>query len=163
MHDAVRVFLEDVKRIHPDHFKKKRVLEVGSQDLNGSAREYFKKCEYTGVDWQPGKGVDVVALAHELTYPDNTFDVVVSTECMEHDVHAKLTVSNIIRMLKPGGLCIITAASDNREPHELYCGVDSYYGNIPISFFAEYHKQFKDWEVRQTRNGEDIQFFGIKA
>ncbi len=163
MHQAVRDFLEDVKQKRPEYFKKKKVLEVGSQDLNGTARDYFRKCDYTGVDWQPGKGVDLVALAHELTFPDGTFDVIVSTECLEHDMHARQTVGNMIRMLKPGGLCIITAASDNREPHELYCGVDSYYGNIPVSFFNEFHAQFKEWEVRLTRNGEDIQFYGFKA
>ena len=64
----------------------KRVLEVGSLDINGSVRPLFENCNYTGIDLGEGRGVDVVA--HVTDYhrlDDNEFDVVISTETLEHD------------------------------------------------------------------------------
>jgi SAM-dependent methyltransferase len=163
MHDAVRVFLEDVKTRHPGFFKKKNVLEIGSRNLNGSAREHFKKCVWLGVDQQPGPGVDVIALGHELTYPDGSFDVCLSCECLEHDKFKEQTVRSMIRMLKPGGLCIVTAAADNRAPHELHCGIEDYYENVPAAFFDAFRAEFKEQEIRIAMSGEDVQFYGIKT
>jgi hypothetical protein len=58
----------------------KRLLDVGSLDINGSLRDVCPSdVEYFGVDLEAGKGVDLV-LADPYTYPfpDRHFDMVVS-------------------------------------------------------------------------------------
>lgn len=130
MHEEVLDFLGRVKKALPEHFKRRRVLEIGSYIINGSPRAFFDGCDYVGCDWRPGPGVDVVGFAHELSFSDASFDVVVSTECLEHDVHWSLTLDTMNRVLKPGGLLMLTTAAFDRKPHELDCAVDSYYRNV---------------------------------
>jgi hypothetical protein len=67
-----------------------RVLEVGSRYVNGSVRQLFGPCDYTGLDCTPGRCVDVVCLAHEYRSAA-PFDVLVSCEAFEHDPHLAKT------------------------------------------------------------------------
>jgi len=66
-----------------------KVLEVGSYNVNGSLRDriFGNLCvaEYVGVDLQLQQGyVDVVVDASALPFRDESFDVVISTETLEH-------------------------------------------------------------------------------
>jgi len=53
MHEFNRVFWATCAADYPEYFDGAgRVLEVGSMDVNGSIREYFKDIgTYIGVDW----------------------------------------------------------------------------------------------------------------
>src|SRR5512133_1128292 len=67
----------------------KSVLEVGSQNVNGSLRSYVEglgPSRYFGVDMTPGDGVDEVCSAEKLIerFGVDAFDVVISTEMLEH-------------------------------------------------------------------------------
>ncbi len=78
----------------------KRVLEVGSLDVNGSARailEPLGPSDYTGVDIAHGPGVDVICNSEKLVekFGAASFDVVVSTEMLEHVQDWRLVVSNL--------------------------------------------------------------------
>ena len=42
------------------NFEKFTILDVGSYDLNGSVKKYFKSNNYLGVDIYPGPNVDIV-------------------------------------------------------------------------------------------------------
>ncbi len=106
-----------VKYFYPDFFWKKRVLEVGSQDLNGSVRGMFEECEFIGCDVAPGKGIDIVVPGQLLEFPSNHFDVVISTECFEHNPYWIETFSNMLRMLRSDGIILITCASAGRGEH----------------------------------------------
>jgi|SRR6185369_6655518 len=91
----------------------KSVLEVGSYDVNGSARSILQPLgpsQYVGVDIAPGPGVDVVCNAENLIakFGRTSFDVVVSTEMLEHVYDWRLVVSTLKNILKPGGLLVIT-------------------------------------------------------
>ena len=67
-----------VKNKFPEFFKNTRVVDFGSLDINGSNRQFFDDCEYTGLDIGEGKNVDIVTKAHEYNAPDSSYDVVVS-------------------------------------------------------------------------------------
>ena len=110
-------FIEEVSQEYPDFFQNKSVLEVGSWDTNGSIRRFFSNCEYIGVDIAEGPGVDVVCKGQNLQYKSAAFDVVVSCECFEHNPFWKETLTNMLRMLKPGGICLITCATLGRKEH----------------------------------------------
>lgn len=117
MHDAAKVFLTTMRAAHPGAFKG-RVLECGSMEVNGSPRSLFDAVEYVGIDWRPGKGVDVVSLVHEYGgKPDGYFDTVISTEMLEHDAHWRRSVARMGTLVRRGGNLIITCAGPHRECH----------------------------------------------
>ncbi len=78
--------------------RRQRVLDVGALDLNGNNKILFEGCAYTGIDIGEGPNVDVVSVAHEYPAPSESFDVIISTECLEHDRHYPETLRNIVRM-----------------------------------------------------------------
>lgn len=84
------------------------VLEVGSMNYNGTVRPIFSG-PYLGVDMLDGPDVDLVAFADDLPFEDGTYDVVVSTEMLEHDTRPWRSVAEMARVLKPGGYMILTA------------------------------------------------------
>ena len=110
-------FCLSVKNRFPDKFKRKAVLDVGSLDINGNNRYLFSDSSYVGVDLAPGRNVDMVCRGHELKLPDAMFDVVISTECFEHDMYWELTLNNCARLLKPGGLFLFSCATTGRPEH----------------------------------------------
>lgn len=92
------------------------ILEVGSCNVNGSARPFFESLspsEYVGVDIASGPGVDVVcdATALEEKFGRAQFDVVVSTEMMEHVRDWRLVLDQMKAVCRPGGLLVITTRS----------------------------------------------------
>lgn len=77
------------------------VLDVGSMNVNGTVKGLFTDvgCKYTGLDIEAGDNVDVVmALGDKFPFKDNSFDVIVSTSCLEHDPAFWLTVAEMMRV-----------------------------------------------------------------
>jgi SAM-dependent methyltransferase len=83
------------------------VLEVGSYDVNGTVRECFGG-HYWGVDVRSGPRVDQVVVPGVLPFADERFDVVVSTEMLEHDLRPWQTLSEMHRVMRQSGTLIIT-------------------------------------------------------
>ena len=67
-------------------------------------------CDYTGELMRvPGMKVDVVDLNTDaLPYPDAAFDLVTCTEVIEHIEHYRHTIREVFRILRPGGLFVLT-------------------------------------------------------
>jgi SAM-dependent methyltransferase len=115
MHASVLTWAKDVISTYGLHGN---VLEVGSLDVNGSLRQFFPLSIYTGIDMRAGVGVDFVMNAHELDcFADNSMDVVVCTEVLEHDDKFWLTLKEIGRVLKPQGRMILTTRSNGFQEH----------------------------------------------
>jgi SAM-dependent methyltransferase len=109
-------FCTSVKALYPEHFKGVRVLDIGSLDINGNNRYLFEDCEYTGIDIGEGKNVDQVVSGHKFK-SDTQFDVIISTECFEHDKHYAETLRNAYNLLKVGGLLLFSCAAPGRPEH----------------------------------------------
>ncbi|EIC23738.1 class I SAM-dependent methyltransferase [Thiorhodovibrio frisius] len=90
------------------------ILDIGSRDVNGTLRAVKPEgAAYLGVDLTPGPGVELVLQdPHRLPFDDASFDVVVSTSCLEHDPLFWLTFAEMARVVKPGGLIYINAPSN---------------------------------------------------
>ena len=95
------------------------ILDLGSQDINGSYRPLFSEpaWRYVGIDMVAGKNVDVVLRDpyHWREIAANSADVVISGQTFEHTEFFWLTMHQIARALKPGGLCCILAPSSGPE------------------------------------------------
>lgn len=116
-HDDQLRFVSLVREAMPSYFTAQKVLEVGSLDINGSVRQFFEGCDYTGLDVGPGPGVDIVSPGEAYDAPDATFDVVISAECMEHNPQWRQTTLNMMRLLRPGGLLVLSCAAPGRREH----------------------------------------------
>lgn len=116
-HQHQQEFCLKVKNKYPEYFKNKKVLDIGSLDINGNNRVLFEDCNYLGLDVGMGKNVDYISVGHLFEGPDNYYDTIISTEVFEHDMFYEDTIKNIMRMLKPGGLFLFTCAAPGRDEH----------------------------------------------
>lgn len=164
-------FVQTVKDKHPEFFTNTRVLEVGSLDINGSIRQFFTDCDYTGVDLGPGPGVDVISKGEELSYDDGAFDAVVSCECFEHNDHWRETFLNMYRMTKPNGLVFFSCATTGRKEHgtrrtnpESSPYAQDYYRNLTANDFSDLplSTMFTVHEFSVDMRHRDLFFVGIK-
>lgn len=139
----------------------KRVIEIGSYDVNGSLRSYVRSlrpAQYVGVDIEKGYGVDVVCTAEGVRerFRPESFDVVLSTELMEHVRDWKKVISNMKQICKPEGIILITTRSHGYPYH-----------GWPYDFWrfeqADLKAIFSDFEIRNLeKDGEEPGVF-IKA
>lgn len=92
----------------------RRVLDIGSIDLNGSLRDVCPSdIAYVGIDMSPGKGVDLVLDdPYQFPFADGAFDMIVSTSCFEHDPMFWLTFLEILRVTRDGGIVYINAPAN---------------------------------------------------
>ena len=116
-HPAQLEFIGIAKSLFPESFVRQSVLEIGSLDINGTVRGFFEECNYTGLDIAPGAGVDVVCEGQQFDDASDSFDTVISCEVMEHNPYWKETLQNMTRLLKPGGLLIMSCATKGRKEH----------------------------------------------
>lgn len=177
-HKQQREFCESVKIRFPKYFKRKLIIDIGSLDINGSNQYLFENSGYIGVDLFPGKNVDIACKGHELGLPNESVDVVISTECFEHDSYYGKTIQNIYRMLKPGGLFIFSCATTGRPEHgtrrttpddapfiQFLGEWGDYYKNLEESDIREIldlDESFKDYEFSSQHDTHDLYFWGIK-
>ena len=150
-------FCSSVKGRFPDFFCRKLVLDIGSLDINGNNQYLFDDCLYLGVDLAPGKNVDFASKGHELNLPSECADVVVSTECFEHDRYYALTLQNIVRMLKPGGLFLFSCATTGRPEHGTRRTTPS---DAPLTHqfddWGDYYKNLEEGDIRLVLDIEHI-------
>jgi hypothetical protein len=175
-----------VRSSYPQYFigssndNKLEVLDIGSQDINGNNRFLFFNYNYTGVDIGPGKNVDVIAKGHEFD-SDKLYDIVISTEVLEHDMFWEKTLLNMVRLTKPGKLMIMTCASTGRAEHGTINseGIEAFSSPLTaqIEEWMNYYKNLTEDDIRNVLDVEnifsqyyfeynphacDLYFFGIK-
>lgn len=170
MHREQVMYCKDIKNKFPRLFKRKFVLDVGSLDINGNNQYLFTDCSYTGLDIVNGKNVDVVCPIHEYQNKAQ-YDVVISTEMLEHDTHWKKSIIKMYDLLLPGGLLLITCATVGRKEHgtinhepNASPGTPEYYHNIALDEFLTVIGvlYFKKSEARINPISNDLYFYGLK-
>lgn len=72
-------------------------------------REYFPNQVTTDVEERSGMKIDIIADAHDLSViPDHSYELVLFTEVLEHLHTPQQAIDEIHRVLKPGGLVLLT-------------------------------------------------------
>ena len=179
MHIEARDFTLFVKDILPDYFKNKKVLDVGSGDINGNNQFLFENCEYHGNDVIQASNVTIVSKTKDLPFEDDTFDTIISTECFEHDPEYEASFQKIYKMLKSNGLFCFTCASTGRPEHgtrrtspsDSYGTIGNlddmsdYYKNLTpkdVNNVLSLNELFVCWDTYYHPIAKDLYFVGIK-
>ena len=182
MHIQANRFLQWASVTFNEYFKENiTVLDVGSGDINGNNRLLFPPvCTYWGNDVSIGANVNIVSKTSALPFSNDTFDVVVSSECFEHDPEYVLSLQKIFKMLKPGGLFFFTCASTGRAEHGTLKTIptDSLATRARVPVWSTYYKNLEKADIEAAWEGitaswaaaeyyynassKDIYFWGIK-
>ena len=90
------------------------VFEFGSYQVDGQEgfadlRSLFPGREYVGCDMRPGPGVDRVEDVTAINLPDSSAGTVLCIETFEHVFEVRRAFDEVFRILKPGGVFVITS------------------------------------------------------
>lgn len=104
------------------------VLEVGSRMTSPGfwwmVNRDLALGKWTGMDMQPGEGVDVVADLHSLPYEwAGRFTGVLCSEVLEHVARPWIALPNLRAVIRPGGWLIVTtlfAFPEHGYPDDYY-------------------------------------------
>ncbi len=150
-----------IKSLKEKDVHDKRVIEVGSQDVNGSLRDYVVSLnprEYIGIDFGSGKGVDIICNAEDSVdmFGKESFDIVICTELLEHVFNWKKVISNIKNLCVPNGILVITTRSKGFHYHP-----------YPYDFWRyeidDMRKIFSDFTIEYLENDPEGGGVFIKA
>lgn len=180
-------FCEKIKNLFPNQFDGKKVLEIGSFNVNGTVRNLFNNCDYIGLDIAEGNGVDVVCEGQKYNAPNNYFDTIISCECFEHNPFFIETIENAIRILKSKGLFLFTCATtgrpihgtaslekENKNKHKNWITMpnvikenwnNEYYQNVTIEDILtkiKIDEYFQEYSFSVNHKKHDLYFYGIK-
>jgi len=122
------------------------VIEIGSRDINGSARVMFPAASWIGLDLYPGPCVDWVGDAATYT-PTEPVDLVMCMETLEHAKNWYYLIHAGVAWLKPGGKMIITCAGPGRAEHSAIDGGPCYEG--------EYYQNLSTAQIDAAIAGTD--------
>jgi len=100
----------------PEDVEGKRVIDVGSRSPTNNVRAIIEKWnpkEYVGIDKIGGTCVDIVCSVEDAVerFGNESFDIVISTETLEHIRDWKKAISNMKKICKHGGKILITTRS----------------------------------------------------
>lgn len=116
-----------------------KVLDIGAGGC--PHREKFNHCEYSTQDFvqlsdsqiqnQEGYGkIDFVSDILDIPVPDQSYDVILCSEVIEHVPDPVSAIKEFSRILKPGGSLLITAPLQSglhQEPYHFYGGFTKYW------------------------------------
>lgn len=171
-HPEQRDFFSKMRSRFPEAFNCSSVLEIGSLNINGTVRDFFKAENYLGVDVAEGAGVDLVIQGQDIDAADDWFDCVVSAECFEHNPYWVETFANMVRM--SNRFVFFTCATEGRAEHgttrttpqDSPLTLDwDYYRNLTEDDFRahfNFDDLFEDYGFEVNAVSHDLYFYGIK-
>jgi ubiquinone/menaquinone biosynthesis C-methylase UbiE len=93
-------------------------------------------------EWDYGT-LDIISDIASIPEPDNSFDAIMCTEVFEHIINPREAITEFKRLLKPGGILIITAP---------FCSLTHF---APYHFYTGFNRYF--YETALKDNGFDIE------
>lgn len=132
--------IENAMRQFSRKFKAKdKVLDIGCG--HKPYAKYFK-AKYIGIDPFPDTDGDIKAAAWDIPLPDTSADGIILNQALEHIQKTEATVKEIYRLLKPGGLVIITVPQTMRVHGIPVPLKEAPLKNIPISIASVWKEDY---------------------
>lgn len=158
--------LDKIKKFKENHLDKNKylkILDIGSLDVNGTYVEIFREPNwiYHGADITAGKNVDIVLKNpydwHEIK--TNSYDVVISGQAFEHIEYIWITMLQINRILKLGGIACIVAPADgfeHRYPQDCWRFYPDGFKALSRWARMEVIEAYTQWDSLNYPDGSDI-------
>jgi len=86
--------------------KKGVVLDCGSK--HSPYRNIIPSTKYLRLDIDEHSNPDICSDLHNIKWESNYFDTIIATEVLEHLHSPQKAIDEIYRILKPGGICILS-------------------------------------------------------
>jgi len=142
----------------------KSILEVGSCNVNGSFKAIFQELgpkKYTGVDIVEGPNVDLVCDVKNIVkqFGKGSFDIVVCTEVIEHVEEWRIAITNMMEVLKIGGIIYLTSRSRGFGIH----GYPSDYWRYEIEDIKTIFRKYDILVLHKDQFQDDHFGFFLKA
>ena len=97
------------------------VLDIGSK--HSPYKKFIPFVRYMRLDIDKRVNPDICSDAQYIQWADNYFDTIIATEVLEHIPEPQQAINEIWRLLKPGGVCILST----RFMHPYHPGPKDYY------------------------------------
>lgn len=143
--------------VKPEEIHGKRILDIGSKNWDETILSYVqdnRPSKHIGIDILPGNEVDIVMDVCEIVerFGENSFDLVFSLESLEHIQNWPLAISNMKKVVRPGGSVVLTTRSLGYPEHGF---PDDYWR------FQDYdlYQMFSDFQISSLVN--DVSNFGV--
>lgn len=115
-----------IKEVVSNLSHKAMVLNIGSggtiaEQIEGNLPDQTIKVTSTDID--PDRNPDVVDDLVNSNLPNHAYDCVICAEVIEHVVDPVKAVENLYRVLKPGGICLVTTPymfPTHDAPHDYF-------------------------------------------
>lgn len=103
---AAKKTLEQMHRLIVENSRTLKVLDLGCGYK--PFQSFFPSEQYVGVDMSVNSFADVIADNHNLPFKNNTFDVIIITEVLEHCDNEYQVINELRRVAKPKALVYLT-------------------------------------------------------
>ncbi len=129
------------------------VMDVAPEIHMGS-KEFFKKSKIKTLDIGPNSGADYImdlCINNSEIVKDETFDIIICTEVLEHVNNSFFVVSELKRMIKKGGIIAVSTPFNFRI-----------HGPLPDNWRFTIHGLkvlFKDFDIITLNSLEDSERF----
>lgn len=128
------------------------IAEIGAAGPHPVLRSFAPAgSKYIGVDMVEDKNVDIVVTdPYVLPFTDNSVDVIVSSSCFEHSEFFWLLFNDIMRVLKPNGICYLNIPSNGN------------FHRFPVDcwrFYPDSAKALCKWANRSGYNSTVLESF----
>ncbi len=129
----------DLEKFLEKYKTDKIVLDIGS---GGSSYDRFFPNRLT-VDIDPTRKPEVIADAHHLPFENNSFEIILCTEVLEHVKRPQEVIDEFYRVLIPGGRVILTT----RFVYPIHDAPNDFWR------FTKYGlmELFKNWEIIELK------------
>ena len=157
-----------ITREHIEAFVRSHATEKKTLDLGSSWSPYSKYFpNRTSSDVEARDGVDVVADAHALPFKDGEFENILCSEVLEHLHTPEKAISEMYRVLAPGGTLILTTRfmfPMHDVPHDYFrfseTGMKHLFRNFEIIELVPETKNFETLAVLIHRMALTMEFRG---
>lgn len=99
-----KIISEKLTAFYSQHASDAKTLDVGSR--RGRHAEWFPNT--ITIDLDVANDPDLVADAHNLPFPDNSYEVVICREVLEHVENPFVVMAELHRVLAPGGTLLLS-------------------------------------------------------